>query len=82
MFDINTIDDLVDAFGGASKLGHLLGIGDTAVHNWSARGFIPPSWHLRLYVDLRKMGRKANPELFELDGENASVLYPEHSVAA
>jgi hypothetical protein len=82
MFDINSVDDLIGAFGGASKLGSSLGIGDTAVHNWSARGFIPPSWHMRLYVDLRKMGKTATPELFELDGENACVLYPEASVAA
>lgn len=83
MYDIETIDDLVATFGGPTRLGGLLGIGDTAVHNWIARGFIPPSWHLRLYVDLRKIGKTAHPELFELGHDHAPILYPERdSVAA
>lgn len=77
MFDINTIDELVSFFGGPARLGGMLGIGDTAVHNWVARGFVPPSWHLRLYVDLRKMGKTANPELFELERDHAALLYPD-----
>lgn len=82
MFDIETIDDLIGAFGGPSKLGAHLGIGDTAVHNWAARGFVPPSWHLRLFVDLKARGATVNPELFELERSAARVLYPDHHAAA
>jgi hypothetical protein len=77
MFDIETIDDLVATFGGPSRLGGILGIGDTAVHNWIARNYIPPSWHMRLYVDLRRMGKTADPELFELAHDHAPLLYPD-----
>ena len=75
-YDVDTIDDLISLFGGPTKLGQELGIGDNAICNWSARGFIPPSWHLRLYVDLRRLGKTANPELFEMPPESGRVLFP------
>ncbi len=76
IYDIDSIDELIRFFGGPTKLGHELGIGDNAICNWAARGFIPPSWHLRLYVDLRRLEKTANPELFEMPAESASVLFP------
>jgi hypothetical protein len=69
MFDINSIEELIEALGGPSKLGSLLGIGDSAVCNWSARGFIPPSWHLRLSCELFEAGKTLNPEVFEITDE-------------
>lgn len=74
-YDASTIEELIDLFGGTSKLADMLGLGDSAICNWVARGFIPPSWHMRLYVELVGMGKKAHPELFEMPSEVGSVLY-------
>lgn len=56
MYDIKTIDDLVDALGGDTALAAELGVSQPAVANWKARGEIPGGWHMRLMAKLVARG--------------------------
>lgn len=73
---INSIDELIEAFGGASDLGRQLGITQEAVSNWKARGEIPSGWHLRLAVDAAAMGWQVDPIVWGFVGADA-VRYRE-----
>jgi hypothetical protein len=61
---IETIDDLIEAYGGASALGEKLGITQEAVSMWRARGEIPGGWHMELFVDARVRGWDLAPCVF------------------
>lgn len=45
---LQTVEDVVDAFGGTTEAAEWAGIGKSAVSNWLAKGFIPPGWHFRM----------------------------------
>jgi hypothetical protein len=47
--------DLIKRFGGPSKLGEEIGVGQSAVSMWNDRG-IPGKWHLPLLRKAREMG--------------------------
>jgi hypothetical protein len=61
---IETINDLIEAYGGASALGEKLGITQEAVSMWRARGEIPGGWHMELFVDGRSRGWEMAPSVF------------------
>lgn len=72
---IQTIDQLVDALGGTGEVGEWADIGANAVANWIARGWIPPGWHLRLYIEANRRGLKlAYERLFGLSTDDAEIL--------
>jgi hypothetical protein len=74
MATVDTIDKLVRSLGGPSDLGQRLGICQSAVSMWSVRGFIPPAWHFRLYIELVRKGLEFDPVVFDLSHEDASPL--------
>ena len=76
-YDIRTIDELVEALGGPGELAASLGLTSSAVCNWSIRGFISPCWHVRLLYELRRIGKRADPELFEATEEQFAALFPD-----
>lgn len=78
-YDIRTIAELIDSFGGPGELAKLLGISDSAVCNWETRDFIPPSWHLRLLCELKLRKTTVDPALFEATEEQFEVLFPSAS---
>jgi hypothetical protein len=47
---IDSIEKLVDAFEGPTKLGQILGCTSQNISLWSLRGEIPPGWHYRLHL--------------------------------
>jgi hypothetical protein len=61
---IENIDQLIEAFGGASELGRRLAITQEAVSMWRMRGEIPTGWHLRLLIDARSRGWEIAPDVF------------------
>lgn len=73
IYDINSIDELVNALGGDTKVARWLGISQPAVAAWKARNHIPPGWHMRLLADLTKRGMTVNPEVF---GLSEDILAP------
>lgn len=64
---LTSVNEVVDALGGPSAVGSHYGIGQSAVSNWILRGYVPPGWHLRIYLRLKRMGFKAHPSVFGLD---------------
>ena len=74
MYDINTIDELVVALGGDTKIGRWLGISQPAVAAWKLRGQIPPGWHVRLLAELTRRGFSVNPEVFGLSEDDIAPL--------
>jgi hypothetical protein len=75
-YDINTIGELINALGGPSETGCLLGLSASAVCNWESRQFIPPSWHVRLLYELKMRSMSVDPALFEATDEQFAVLFP------
>lgn len=73
-YDITSIDALIRALGGPSAVGEWLGITQEAVSNWKARDNIPPGWHQRLGLALRKKGLTIDPRVFGLDDDFGSYL--------
>lgn len=74
MYDINSIEELIDALGGDTVLASELGISQPGVGNWKVRGFIPPGWHMRLFAELRKRGQTMNPEVFGMTEDEFGPL--------
>lgn len=65
---MTTIDDLIDAFGGPTALGELLGIGQPAVSKWSSSQAIPSGWHLRLERMCKARGWTVADAVWGMDG--------------
>lgn len=75
MYDINTIDDLVDALGGDSVLAESLGISQPAVANWKVRQQIGAGWHMRLFARLAELGMTVNPTVFGLSEIEGRAIF-------
>jgi hypothetical protein len=59
-----------------------LNIGQNAVSNWSARGFIPPAWHLRLFIEIARRDLSVDPTVFGLTDDEAAPLMQNGRVVA
>jgi len=75
MYEIRTIDELVEALGGDTVVAHWLGISQPAVANWKVRGQIASGWHLRILARLKQERRLVDPALFGLTADEASGLF-------
>ncbi len=74
MYDINTIEELINALGGNTILAAELHVAQPAVANWKVRGQIPTGWHMRLYALLAKQGLTLNPEVFGMTEDEFGPL--------
>lgn len=70
---LHSIEDIVSAFGGPPKLAEWAGVGVTAVHNWLARGEIPPCWHMPLILECARRKQLISPEAFGIEGDDAKL---------
>lgn len=71
---IRTVDDVIDALGGDTVVGKKFRLSQSAVANWRIRGEIPGAWHLRIFVDLRRMGLPFDPAVFGLTEAESEAL--------
>jgi hypothetical protein len=78
MYDINDTAELVASLGGDTAVAEWLGISQSAVANWKVRRSIPPGWHLRMLVRLRRDGKSINPSVFGLSASEFSELFGSH----
>ena len=74
MYDINSIEELVDALGGDTVLAAELGMSQPAVANWKVRHQIATGWHMRLYAEVCKRGLTINPQVFGMTEEEFGPL--------
>jgi hypothetical protein len=69
---IDTVADLVTAFGGTFALARWADVVPSTVSNWKEQNHIPPGWHLRLYLECQQRKLNVSPKLFGLaDTPNA-----------
>lgn len=62
---LNSITDVVKAFGGTEGMAAWAGIGASAVSNWISRDLIPPGWHLRMIRDAAVRGYEIDEAVFD-----------------
>lgn len=60
-YDINSLDELIDALDGPAKAAEASSTSPQAVCNWRYKGYLPPSRHLDTLVLLRRLGKTINP---------------------
>jgi hypothetical protein len=60
---INTVTELVEAFGGNKAMGEWADVGETAVCNWKNANEISRGLHLRLWLEAERRGWSINPDL-------------------
>lgn len=75
MYDIQTIEQLIEALGGPVILGRKFGISQEAVSNWGSRGNIPGGWHVQLYAMAAREGLTIDPAIFKLTEEDVAGLF-------
>lgn len=61
---LKTASCVVNALGGTKLAAEWAGVGESAVSNWLARGFIPPGWHFRLHAHFAPEGVSIAPTAF------------------
>ena len=73
-YDINSLDELIAAFGGPSKAADEYDITPQAICDWRAKGYLPPSRHLQVILALKRRGKSCNPALFDCTDEDWRLL--------
>lgn len=61
---LDSIDDVVGALGGPSKVAELCGVRTSAVSNWSKRGRISRGSFMIVRDALASLGKEASPSVF------------------
>lgn len=79
MKTLKTVQEVIDEFGGVKHLAHWADVGESAVCNWSARGYIPPGWCFRLQHYFTPKNRILAPSVFGQDLQ--SVPFKRHAEA-
>lgn len=74
MYDINTIEELIDELGGSSELARQLDLSQSAVAQWKVRGHISDGWHMRLFADVKRRGKSVAPEVFGMTEDEFAPL--------
>ncbi len=68
---LSTIDEVIEALGGAAKVAALCGVGLTAVSNWRSRGRIPPGKSMIFAEALKALGKTPSPSVFGFESAGA-----------
>lgn len=61
---LTSIDAIIEALGGPTKMGAVAAVGASAVVNWRVRGEIPPEYFVLITDALRALGMEAAPSVF------------------
>lgn len=73
---IETIPELVAAFGGTGKMAEFVGVVPSAVSNWIAENAIPRGYHLQLYLEVQARGMSVDLELFGMQPRGKADAAP------
>jgi hypothetical protein len=77
------IRQFIDAMGGPVDVGKTFRLSVAAVSQWPERDYIPPAWHLRLWVEARKRNVAFDPvTLFGLSENDVITLFGQQPLAA
>jgi hypothetical protein len=70
---LQTVPDVIDAFGGPTAMGAIFGGGPSKYCNYKASGRFPEKMHMRIYKAALKRGLNIAPELIGLEEEEPQV---------
>ena len=76
---IETIDELVEAFGKTGKFARMLDVVPSAVSNWKADGAIPRGYHLQIYLEARRRRLRLSPKVFNMTDKHFAVSPEAHA---
>jgi len=60
---LQTVSDVIDAFGGPTAMSAIFGGGPSKFCNYKAKGCFPEKMHMRIYVEACERGLNVAPEL-------------------
>lgn len=75
MYDLNSIDDIVQFLGGDTAVAEWLDISQPAVGNWKVRGVIPPGWHTAILVKIKSGRKTVDPKLLGMTSDDFKILF-------
>jgi hypothetical protein len=61
---LNSVDEVIDALGGPTKVAALVAVGPSAVVNWRTRKEIPPDCFVLITDALAGLGKEAARSVF------------------
>ena len=64
---LDTVDDVIDAFGGVKAMCAIFGGVPTRFYNYKAAGKFPDHMHMRIYIEARERGLNIAPVLIGMD---------------
>jgi len=63
---IRTIEQLVEAFGGTFAMAEWADVVPSSVSNWKSANYLPPGYHLRVWLWAQANGVRIDPSLLGL----------------
>lgn len=72
---LNTVREVVAAFGGPAAMAKRFGVGTSAVSNWQGWDRLPDHMHMKIFLAARELGLTLTPEL--VGAPAASAIGPE-----
>jgi predicted transcriptional regulator len=76
MKKLTTVDEVIEAFGGATAVANWFGLTQPAVSNWRMKNEIPPGWHLRLVRHAERIGIEIDDAVFGLTDDDPKAPRP------
>ena len=61
---LETVEQVIEKFGGSAKVAELIGVGVSAVSNAKTRNHFPHAWRMRLWQEAQRQNFEVTPELF------------------
>lgn len=60
---LQTVEQVIDKFGGSAKVADLVGVGVSAVSNAKSRNHFPHAWRMRLWQEAKRQNFDIAPDL-------------------
>ena len=64
---INTVEEVIEKFGGSAKVADLVGVGVSAVSNAKTRNHFPHAWRMRLWQEAQRQNFEIAPNLIGMN---------------
>ena len=71
---LQTVEQVIDKFGGSAKVADLIGVGVSAVSNAKSRNHFPHAWRMRLWQEAKRQNFEIAPDLIGMDDTASSEV--------
>ena len=69
---LQTVEQVIDKFGGSAKVADLIGVGVSAVSNAKSRNHFPHAWRMRLWQEAKRQNFEIAPDLIGISEASAA----------